>query len=250
MKRYMAVISLFCIGVANCGAMSGEPEIYADISQEAQEDSVKFEGMRLLAGLLYAQNKLTFGLAGSETTAGHSMGLIGATIGGEYAKSFKKNFWFAVNLSADITKKCKKIGSWKEINPAYEENKGSGGVGEKRDAQFETASFVPSVSVKVGYQLKPWTSLVFLEAGCSFAENVKCRYSKDGRDFDSCEMTFLVPKVGLGVEKKFNSKWSTIIKANMSLNRKSKKIMGNTEHQVKMRRISASIMAVFTTKSE
>lgn len=249
MKRHITILVLFCMCVANCEATPSEPEIYADISQEAQEDSVKFDGMRLLAGLLYSQNKLTFGLENKPVTASHSVGLVGATIGGEYAKSFKKNFWFAVNLSADITKKGKKSGSWKEINPAYDTVKGTA-TSEKREAQFETSSFVPSVSVKVGYQLKSWTSLVFLEAGCSFAENVKCRYSRNGQEVGSSEMTFLVPKVGLGVEKKFNSKWSTVIKANMSLNRKSKKTIDQQEHQVKMRRISASVMAVFTTKSE
>lgn len=249
MERHVAFLSLFLASFYICGAMSNEPEIYADISPEAQEDSVKFDGLRLLAGLLYSQNKVTVGLVNNTTTAGHSMGTFGGIIGGEYAKNIKKNFWFAVNLSADITKKGKKNGSWAELNPAYNNVKGNNSS-EKREARIEMSSFVPSISVKLGYQLKSWSSLFFLEAGCSFSEKVKCHYSKNGTEVGHTDMTFLVPKVGLGVEKKFNSKWSTVIKANMSLNRKSTKMFDGQNHQMKLRRISASIMAVLTTKSE
>lgn len=248
MKKRIVVLSFFFMNFAIYGAVPSEPEIYADISEEAQEDSIKFDGLRLLAGLLYSQCKLTVGITDKPETASHTMGFIGGTIGGEYAKSFKKNFLFALNLSVNITKKGKKSGSWEEINPAYDKSKGPAGT-NKREAQFEIPSFVPSVSLKVGYQFKSWASLLFLEAGCHFAENIKCRYSQNDQEAGSAEMTYLTPNVGLGVEKKFNSKWSAVIKANMSLNKTSKKMIDKHEHRVKMRRISASIMGVLTTKS-
>ena len=56
MKKII-VLSVFSM-VSMSQAKEIEPNVYNTISEEAQEESIKFDGMRILGGLSYSQHKI------------------------------------------------------------------------------------------------------------------------------------------------------------------------------------------------
>lgn len=247
MKKFI-VIAVLCVLsklYAEDSFEVGAPEVYADISEEAQKDSIKFDGARVLAGVSYYKSKINTGLVGIRESADHNLKFLGLTAGGEYVKTFKKKFVLLGGINVILEEKGKDDGSWETINPAY--NMLMGNAPGTRYAKIETPAFVPSVYVKAGYQLKNKLTMIFLKAGAAM-EKVRCLYKLNGEEIGSGEIVCYTPMVGLGAEHKFNKKWGITADVNVSIARKSKKEINGIQHQIRVRRVGVGIMGVYSLK--
>lgn len=227
---------------------ANQPQVFADISEAAQEAAVKFGGMRVLLGTMFSQYKLNTGLVNKNQNADHKMNIVGLTLGGEYSKSFHKNFLLAMGLQIDWTVRRHIEGSWGKINPAYEDTRGRYWSGD-RSASVENSVIVPSIFVKGGYLLRKYSSAIFLKLTVSQIKT-KYKYMQNGTEIGNTEMKWYSPSIGLGAERKFNSKWGTVIEANFAVPRKSKKNSDYCNHQVKLGKFDARIMATLTLKKD
>lgn len=240
MKKII-VLSVFSM-VSMSQAKEIEPNVYNTISEEAQEESIKFDGMRILGGLSYSQHKIN---AGSKS---HKMNVIGGTVGGEYGKTFKKNWLVAVDVMLNLSQKKKQEGSWKDVDPSYEDARGALWAGN-RTATLETSPFSADIAVKGGYQLKSYSSLIFAKLGIAiFPVKATCKYKVNGNEIGKVDMKWHSPMISLGVERKFNSKWGGVIEAGMGLEKKSTKSFDNFNHEMKLKRINVSVMGTYTVK--
>lgn len=249
MKKSSVIAVLLCFECiyGNDASVPGMPTVYTDISEAAQEDSIKFDGTKLFAGAKYSQCKINIGITNSGSPVDHAMNFLGLTVGGEYAKSLKKKFLVSVGIALSVETRGRKEGTWKEINPAYYTGKGQP-QGDSY-AALETVTLIPVISLKLGYQLKSYSSLLFLKAGVSM-EKVKCVYKFNGNEIGNAKMMCYTPLVGIGVERKFNHKWGAAIEATSSIARKSKKIIDNYSHQIRFRRVGAAVMGTYTLKGD
>jgi hypothetical protein len=164
-------------------------------------------------------------------------------LGLEYSKSFKKGFLLAVYIGTDISKNKKSSGGWGEINREYEAQRG--GSYADRTGKFEKNALCPAVSLKCGYLLNSLESVLFLKLAVSRLSGV---YTYNSADKEVCKVSLssYVPSIGLGFERKINKKWGASLEANISIERKSKRLADTVDHAVKVKRTDVKMMAIYS----
>ncbi|MCR5224760.1 MAG: hypothetical protein K6C34_01630 [Alphaproteobacteria bacterium] len=222
-----------------------EPTIYADISEAAQVDAVTFDGFRGFIGMVFQTMNYQACTAKTSENTENKMNIFSLSVGVEYAKAFRKGFLIGVDISADINKKKKKDGNWTDLNRAYDtDTVGTYGNAALKKGKLESEALTPNMSVKLGYLMPRYNSILFLKAGLSKLGGTYV-YSYSGADVSKVDVSKFIPVIGLGGEYKINSKLGAGLEANMSLGKTATKDLGGVSHKIKLSRKDIRLMGTY-----
>jgi hypothetical protein len=223
------------------------PKVLSDISESAQGEAVSFDGIHGLFGLDFGLHKFGATIGSSDNFTQCNMNLFALCLGLEYAKSFRKGLLIAVDIDCSLSFNGKKEESWKDLNSEYESSHGEPNGGN-RTGKLEKDALSPSVAVKCGYLLSKYKSMIFFKVGVS---KLSGAYHFRRNDATSkVDFNAYVPVIGLGAERKFNSKLGISAEVSFSMKKNAKKTAGSVEHKTEIERTGARLMAVYNMHSK
>ncbi len=251
MKKTVCLVTILSAFATFASDSDLEPTIYADISESAQEAAITFDGVRGFAGLVLQSIKYQSRTENNSTQTENKINMFGLSIGVEYAKAFRQGFLIGFDVSADINKKKKKEGNWKALNAAYDADTSTiyVGVDDLKTGKLETEAITPNISLKVGYLLPKFKSLLFLKAGISKLGGTY-HYNFAGANVCKVDVSKFIPVIGLGAEYKINSRWGAALEANMSLKKTCTKRLANIQHKIKIGRQDIRIMGTYRISND
>jgi hypothetical protein len=220
-----------------------EPEIYADISDEAKQNAVSFGGTCGLFGIAASVQKYSASTRESKSNpTGNSINSFSLSLGAEYTKACRKNLLLAVTILADLSPKGKKTGDWKSLNAGYDAAVVGAG---QRTGTLETAKITPSMFLKVGYHILKHKMAVFLKIGMSRV-HASYNYFLAGEKKCDVAISAFNPMFGAAVMWKINKKWGISTDLEIPVKKTFKKTENGIEHQLKAGAINLRLVGILT----
>lgn len=179
-----------------------KPEVFADISEEAQENQVSMDGARTVCGVEFAQMSCSAGVVDAATTK-NTFNLIGLLLGAEYSKTFKEKFLVGGGSIVDLRLAKKKEGNWSNINQGYADKRGNYA---NQKARMETPIAVPEFFLKGGLVVPKKKVLIYVKGGFAIM-NIEATYWSNNVQVDKVNSTIVSPYFAIGGEKKFSGKF-------------------------------------------
>lgn len=244
MKR-LCICCAVLVNTVNAEDSPIESKVYVDISKEAIDNAVKFDGARVLGGLYFAPTHVDTGSTSSKSYTNHKMNQYGVTLGFEYSKELKKHDLIAgIVGSIDITKKKTISGSWEEVNKEYYQATLASYPAGNKTASLSVESVIPIIALKGGYKLKKYQSVVFAKVGVSQIRT-KYNYKLNDADIGNGSAQIFVPSLSVGAEKKINKKLGVSFEVNVGLKRKQTKQINGFNHSIKANRRYVQLIATY-----
>lgn len=232
--------------VAADGENDYEPEVYADISLQAKQKAIRYDGFKLFGGLGYLMSDYkasSNGIAGSSKKSND----FGLSFGGAYTKKCKGRFIVGVNGVLDVQRTKKTSGSWEDLNAGYAAARGNAHAGEKT-AEFKSSTIIPELSVFAGGIFPKMASSAALQVGASRIGG-KYTYRANGQNVCSLNSARIVPHIGIIGEKKMNNRWGVMFMMNFSLKKASKKTEDTVVHKTDLNRKTIRLMGTMAIKN-
>jgi hypothetical protein len=239
---------LFCVLAASQDGSSedndAKPEVVADISPGAVEDSVSFDGARVLGGILLGSSEQSNSIEASDVVTKNSSTSLGISLGAEYAKSFKKiksikELSCSIGVMLDISPQKKQEGHWSELNEAY--NNINNQIVGNRTGILKTGAFVPSIMLKLAYRIPSIESAVFVKLLLSHI-TVRQEYYFNAVKMVDINISTFSPSIALGIEYKINAKLGISLEYGLSFKRTAKKIVDQVTHCVSLKKSGARLL--------
>ncbi len=247
----MKLIYATCLGMIVLNVVSEDnnyqPKVYADITKQAQEQAVKYDGIKLLFGLGYSFADFNASLTDRNNNTKNSMNHFMLTIGCDYSKALKHNIILGASLLMDIWKKQKKSNYWSGLNADYDSVRGHL-YGGNKDGDVQNSSLIPEISLKAGYIFKSLKSYAGIKLGVIRLEGTY-RYRVNNYEISSTKYNGFTPFFGFVAFKNINNKFGVMIEINKSLNKKSKRSFDSVEQQTKMNSTTVRILGTIQMKN-
>lgn len=240
------IISLwpFCSSVAAL-----EPIVYSDISEEAQDAAVSFDGINALVGVLLNHTRYLARTPSSYEDTKSPFNNAGASLGVGYNKSFRRGILVGVNAGVDITPRDKKESAWECLNAAYTKDTAAKYTGGDKTGTLETDFITPNCGVSVGCMLPKYRLALFLKVGVSKLKATYA-YSQQGKGVCDAAFSKLVPSVGVGVERKFGPKIGVAVEANIAQKKSAITGQDGSAHDIRVSRTDLKIMGIYSMSSQ
>ncbi len=210
-----------------------QPKVYADITKQAEENAVKYDGIKLIGGLGYTLSDYKASIIGRNETTKNSLNHFIFTLGCDYSKALKHNILIGASLLVDMWSRQKKSGNWASLNGAYDNQRGGAHAAGNREAELQNAFLTPEMCIKAGYIFKSLKSSVSLKIGLS-REECKYRYRVNNAEVASVNISKFIPLIGISGYRNINSKFGIMVEINKSLGKKAKNNADLVDHQVEM----------------
>ncbi|MDR0677220.1 MAG: hypothetical protein LBF57_00900 [Holosporaceae bacterium] len=240
MKRVCFISFVFSLNVL--GEDPKEPVVYADISEEAQEEAVisALDGTHGFLGLNFGWPSLDASVVPSNHFTKNGMNSVGVCFGMEHVKVFKKEFLLAMSLGLDFSKKKNKSGNWRELNEEFELQRGGNHVGPKTGT-LESSALRPSLAAKCMYLIPKWKSAVGIRLGI-LQRKGSFSYKNNSDTVGDASVTCYPLFIGIGATRSINNKLGVSLDIDLSLAKKVKKNMDNVTHVVNVRSFDIRLM--------
>lgn len=250
MKRSV-VNSVFVISLwLSCPSLVAlNPVVYADISEEAQDAAVSFDGINAFVGAILNHTKYLAGTPSSYEDTKSPFNNAGASLGVNYNKSFRRGILVGVNAGVDITPRDKKDSEWDHLNAAYAKDMTAKYVGGGKTGKLETESITPNCGVRVGYMMPKYRLALFLKVGVS---KLKATYTYSQLGKSVCDIAFskLVPSIGVGVERKFAPKIGVAVEANIAQKKSAITGQDGSAHDIRVSRTDLKVMGIYSMSTK
>lgn len=244
-SRVLGVILLSVVTTNFVVADKGDdiqPEVYVDISEKAQQDAVKYDGWRVIAGGSYLWSFFEASCGTNNTK--RSLNSFVLTLGVEKAKKFMGKFIGALNAMVSIRKSQKEDGDWSQFNADYLALRGAAYSGNKW-ATCKTNSAIPEINFRAGYILKRYKIVGYIILGVA-RSSVVYEYYAEGLTPAKVTSAVFLPKFGIGAEMKINKKWGVACEWATTFSRSSNKNVDAANHQTKSGMSLVRLMVSFT----
>lgn len=255
----MKFANCFCLGLLVCdvfaqggntfGDDSG-PEIYADISKKAQQNAIKYDGLKILGGLTYSMASFDATIRTGSSRTKQNVNNFMLTLGLDYSKKFKKSFIVGGMFLLDFWKAQKKSGDMQIFNyDYYDRNLVSwASLYNTLSGELKTPCMTPELAIKGGYIFRNMGTIAFLKLG---VQRMKAEYIYyvDGIKISSVKAIKYIPLFGIGGHKRFNKKLGVSFELNFPFKREYE---GETDygskiyHKVKMGRTTVRVLATYS----
>ena len=255
----MKLINCFCLGLlafeafAQGGSSSWEdsgPEIYSDISKKAQQNAVKYDGLKILGGLTYSMASFNATIRTGSSRTKQDVNNFMLTIGLDYSKKFKKNFIVGGVFLLDCWRPQKKSGDMQIFNyDYYDRILSSWGTSYNTySGELKTPCMTPEVAIKGGYIFKNMGTIAFLKLGL---QRMKASYTYyvDGMKISSLNAIKYIPLIGVGGHKRFNKKLGVSLELNFPIRKEYEGTTDygtTTHHKIKMGRTTVRVLATYS----
>lgn len=240
----------FCTEVMADGEVNNDyqPKTYADISQKAQENAMKYDGFKTFAGLCYSATSFKASVEGGSSNTQKDFNVFMFTFGLSGSKIFKQNFLAGVSLATDICSSKKKESGWDGLNADYNAIRGPvHSARGKLNGELKIPSINFELALQLAYIFKKLTSYAFLKLGASRIEGTYC-YNAGGNEVGKVKAVGFVPLIGLGGGKNFNNKFGAVIEVNFPICKTIKKNTDFTEHKIKLGKKTIRLLGTYSAK--
>ena len=255
----MKFASCFCLGLLAFGAFAqggdtswedSGPEIYSDISKKAQQNAVKYDGLKILGGLTYSMASFNATIRTGSNRTKQDVNNFMFSVGLDYSKKFKKNFIVGGTFLLDFWKAQKKSGDMQIFNYDYYDRILStwGPEYSTYSGELKTPCMTPEISIKGGYIFRNMGTIAFLKLG---AQRMKAEYTYyvDGMKISSVNAIKYIPLFGIGGHKRFNKKLGVSLELNFPLRREHEGVINSGStiyHKTKMGRTTVRVLATYS----
>lgn len=256
----MKFINCFCLGLLFFDVVSANsstsweddsgPEVYIDVSKRAQQNAVKYDGLKLLGGLTYSMSSLNATIKTGANRTKKDMNNFMFTLGIDYSKKFRKNFIVGGTFLLDFWKAQKETGDMQVFNYDYYDRL----LNSSYYSSFNTLSgelkmpcMTPEISIKGGYIFRNMGTIAFLKLGVQRMQ-AKYVYYVDGHQISSINAIKYVPLFGIGGHKRFNKKLGVSFEVNFPYKRECEKATEypTLYHKIKMGRTTVRVLATYS----
>lgn len=241
---YVISLCAFAFNVA-----AAEPTVYCDISEEAQEAAVSFDGVNAFAGLMFQHIISQAGTINIPGETKNSFNKVGATFGVGYSKALRKGFLVGVEAGVDVARKGKKEAGWNDLNSAYSQEAQKKYAAGNKSGKLETDAITPSFKLTAGYALPKYQLALFLKVGVSKLKSTY-NYSHNGANVSSVNLSKFVPSIGVGIERKCNSKLGVAVEASISQKKSGIDMQDGVSHKIRLGRTDLKVMGIYSVSSQ
>ena len=172
----MKFANCFCLGLLFCDvfAQGGNtswddsgPEIYSDISKKAQQNAIKYDGLKILGGLTYSMASFDATIRTGLTRSKQNIDNFMLSVGLDYSKKFKKSFIIGGMFLLDFWKSQRKEGDMQIFNYDYYDRTLSswGPEYSTYSGELKTPCMTPELAIKGGYIFRNMGTIAFFKAG-------------------------------------------------------------------------------------
>ncbi|MDR0753157.1 MAG: hypothetical protein LBE95_00595 [Holosporaceae bacterium] len=237
---------IFAVSAEDMEGDSSAPTIIADISKDAQESAVSFDGFRGLFGLGLMSYKFGATAGDGDRFTNNNINSLAGVLGIEYAKTFRKGFLVAVTTDISVTKGSKD-GSWKDMNSEYDLQRG-GSVAGNKVGKLKTNTISPFIGVKCGYVLPKLKSVAYAKMGV-LQTGGSYQYEQNGTKSND-NFKVYAPAFCLGFERKLNSKWGASLEAVISIKKSAERKLDSIKHKTKAGYSGFRVLAIYSSYNE
>lgn len=254
-KCTLIALTLLSLSYANASNYSDnensmEPEIIAQISRSAIDKSLSPNGLKAILGIYFGpqkfENMITTESKEFNQKTSKKMSIFAASVGIEYAQSFRNNLFMAVGLLVELGQKQRQSGGWNTINEAFDKKMSTAQYPGERKAQLYTEFFTPSIGLKLGYRFRKWRSTLYFKFALSRLAGLYKYYLGD-KEFCRIKANSMALSGYLGGEYRISKKFGLGLEIGAPLQRKEhKKGINGVEHLTKMSRVEFRALVYYT----
>ncbi|MDR2645973.1 MAG: hypothetical protein LBC04_02240 [Holosporaceae bacterium] len=234
----------FVVSAENIEDDGSAPKVIADISKDAQDGAISFDGFRGLFGLGVMSYKFDATVGDSNKFTNNNINSLTGVLGMEYAKTFRKGFLVGVTADLSVTK-GNKDGSWKDLNSEYDLQRGEFVAGNKT-GKLKANAISPFVGVKCGYILPKFKSVAYAKMGVS--QNGGSYQYKQNSIESNDNFKVCAPAFCLGFERKLNSKWGASLEAIISVKKTSNRELDDLKHKTRAGCSGFRVLAIYSSR--